>query len=319
MTLSARLQTAARSRVVTRNRRGFTLLELIVTLVVLGLLAAIAIPSYQRIVARSENAAAVGAVEGALRNAVALAALEREPYPSIEHVQAAFDELPESAAAGEHASAGGYNVCVYGAESCEVTGTKVEYYAQPFERVVAIVVHGERRILARVAGTSVSAWAQPGGTVFDALAGKSSTVGGDDRLDEGDPTFTEVSATSPDGMYEVYRGVTAATVDVQVSGGIAFIVAMPLDGDGVPLQGGSPHGCGVVTRTVVSGSGFGANCPGDVGYSEWVHGAPHGVVCDTNCRIHLSADEPFAVAAYRIGSEFGGVNYTAQFVASLVG
>lgn len=58
-------------------RKGFSLLELIVVLVVLGLLAAIAIPTYQALIKRTQDKTAIATAESVARNAIGLAAFDR--------------------------------------------------------------------------------------------------------------------------------------------------------------------------------------------------------------------------------------------------
>lgn len=53
------------------NRRGFTLIELVIIIVVLGILAAVAIPKYQDMSSQAKDAACRGAL-GALRSGVTI-------------------------------------------------------------------------------------------------------------------------------------------------------------------------------------------------------------------------------------------------------
>jgi prepilin-type N-terminal cleavage/methylation domain-containing protein len=83
----------------TRARKGFTLLELIVVLVILGLLAAIAIPTYQRIISESEKTSVRETAKAFSRNVMAIASLDQinGAVPTdIAVIDAADDELDAS-------------------------------------------------------------------------------------------------------------------------------------------------------------------------------------------------------------------------------
>lgn len=53
------------------NQKGFTLIELVIIIVVLGILAAVAIPKYQDITAEAKRAAAKGAL-GSIRSGITI-------------------------------------------------------------------------------------------------------------------------------------------------------------------------------------------------------------------------------------------------------
>lgn len=67
-----------------KSRRGFSLIELAVVLIVIGFIAAIAIPTFQKVIAKSEESAARASVEAVGRNAVAMAAFDRTSSGSVD-------------------------------------------------------------------------------------------------------------------------------------------------------------------------------------------------------------------------------------------
>jgi len=68
-----------------KNQKGFTLIELVIIIVVLGILAAVAIPKYQDITAQAKEASCRASL-GALRSGITIwyanmaQALPRNPY-----------------------------------------------------------------------------------------------------------------------------------------------------------------------------------------------------------------------------------------------
>jgi prepilin-type N-terminal cleavage/methylation domain-containing protein len=65
------------------SRKGFTLIELIVTIVILGVLAGLAVPAFQAVIARSRDNALERGAEAISRELHALAAFDAENGDSV--------------------------------------------------------------------------------------------------------------------------------------------------------------------------------------------------------------------------------------------
>ncbi len=107
-----------------RNEQGFTLIELIMVIVILGLLAAVAVPKYQDLRTEAAEAAADG-VYGAANAATAVNFAARLFSPSkttaitdAASLVNAMEELPDGwTASGLTISSGNYSIWVSTAES----------------------------------------------------------------------------------------------------------------------------------------------------------------------------------------------------------
>lgn len=77
-----------------RSRKAFTLLELIVVIVILGLLAALAIPTFQTIINKSKNQTAETSAASIGRNAVAISAIDGGGFVDATDLTAAVAEAP---------------------------------------------------------------------------------------------------------------------------------------------------------------------------------------------------------------------------------
>ncbi|WP_262415375.1 pilin [Vibrio sp. SCSIO 43132] len=76
-----------------KKQQGFTLIELMIVVAVIGVLAAIAVPQYQKYVGKSEAATALASITG-LRTNVETYVVEMGAFPTISQV------VPPSSALG---------------------------------------------------------------------------------------------------------------------------------------------------------------------------------------------------------------------------
>jgi prepilin-type N-terminal cleavage/methylation domain-containing protein len=88
----------------TGRRRAFTLVELLVTIVIVSVLALLAVPTYQRVVASSQDANALSELRSLHRAAWALAAIENRSTYGLDDFTSV---LPTASAAGTYLHAAG--------------------------------------------------------------------------------------------------------------------------------------------------------------------------------------------------------------------
>jgi len=110
-----------------KSQRGFTLIELVVVIVILGILAAIAVPKYVDLQTDALNASKAG-MSGAVKSALALAIAENKAYPTITTLATYVQgEGVAAAATGVEVDINGttYTVPTYTDNSCATATTAV--------------------------------------------------------------------------------------------------------------------------------------------------------------------------------------------------
>lgn len=134
----------------TRTRRAFTLLELIVTIVVLGVLALLAIPTFDGLIGKSEEATAVSSSESMIRSAQALESFDRASTWSLEAWTTTGDDTPT---AGGSWTVAGRDSTADPMPATSGPGTlAVDVGAHP-DRAGVVFHHGEHCVYASVGVT----------------------------------------------------------------------------------------------------------------------------------------------------------------------
>lgn len=65
-----------------RNQKGFTLIELVIVIVIIGILAAVAVPVYNNLFSEAETAA-VEATDSSIQSALSIAIAEQDGSPTV--------------------------------------------------------------------------------------------------------------------------------------------------------------------------------------------------------------------------------------------
>ena len=232
-------------------RRAFSLIELAVVLIVVAVIAAIAIPTFQSFITVSDANAAEAEVNATMRNALAIARANDRLVPTPADVATAFSEISAAApgvgaiAAGDYdvcdVDAPGYATCVTGAP-----GTVVNYDAGSGS--IGIAVEATPRVLAQVVPNDVLVWTSDTGTATSArLYGPA----GPQPVAFTADTFM---GTIVDDVTDVSVSITSAT---PTAGGVATpaVLVGPYGADKAAY-------CADITITETVGQVFVANCPG---------------------------------------------------------
>lgn len=128
------------------GQAGFTLIELMIVIAIVGILAAIALPAYQDYIARSQMMEGFRATDG-LRNDVGVLIWEKKTYPSAADV-AANGYLGESAAKiqGKYIANDGVKV-IAGTGVVEVTFDKGAVAGQKLQLIPTISDSGTAQVI----------------------------------------------------------------------------------------------------------------------------------------------------------------------------
>ena len=176
-----------------RSKRAFTLLELIVTLVIIALLASIAIPTFVRVQSKAESETARTEVAATLRNALALSAFDTPGSLDLETVTQAAKEV--ALGAKDPSPSGERNWQVVSAPEPSKTYGQLSFSTKGSVTSVAMLSRSGECVMGRVEGTNMpQTWIAPNGLCIadpDAAAGEAPGVNPDEEVD--DPTKPPVS------------------------------------------------------------------------------------------------------------------------------
>lgn len=141
------------------NQRGFTLIEIIVVIVLLGLLSAVAVPKFVGLQEEARNASAqgvLGAAEGAASiNFAAGLVGATQPAGGVinsgTRLMASLDGVPDGWTVDDTGVAGAVGICVGAGASCDVATATYSIIINTFE-----VAGTSKAVLAK--GGTVAGW-----------------------------------------------------------------------------------------------------------------------------------------------------------------